>query len=274
MRVPPDFEIEDRERHGLVVGYPENRKVRNPSEPAADKDRVRKCRIVVPGKNHDREIGFGEQPSRAIEYDRAQLIILEGVPRQQNDIRPYRACGHLHRAQPRRPVAATAILVDMQIRAVDEDDFADHCRSIASVPTGAQPGLAPSLVRPVFRKINTVNQRNDGLVTRKQCADPGAVLAVFAGNLQRGTSSPLQKSWGAGGAANKKNSAGVRLLGLLLIVRCANMFGRTTCPGRRSINEGEWYRARYDYYMSSQIFQTINANISQPYRGQRRRDLG
>jgi len=162
MRVPPDFDIARRERHGFVVGYPEDAHIRDLRKPAADKDRVRKRRVVVSGKDHDRHACLGKQPSRAIENSPTELIILEGVAGQENNVGAHRPGGHEHRAQPGRPVAATAILVDMQIRGVDEDDVADHCRSIASVPTGAQPSLAPSLVRPVFRKINTLNQRNDG----------------------------------------------------------------------------------------------------------------
>ena len=47
---------------------------------------------------------------------------------QQHDIRAKLARGHQHSAQPRRAVAVMlrgdAVVIDMQIRAVDEDDLA------------------------------------------------------------------------------------------------------------------------------------------------------
>ena len=68
MRVPPNFEIEDRERHGFVMGYSEDADVWEFRKPAADKNRVGKCWVVISGKKHDRQAGLGEQLSGAIEY--------------------------------------------------------------------------------------------------------------------------------------------------------------------------------------------------------------
>ena len=145
MRVPPDLEIKEGKRHGFVVGDPEDADIRDPVEPSADKDRVVKCRVVVSGKDHNREISLGEQTPGAFEDGSRELIVLEGVAGQQYDIGPHRLCGQEHQAQPSRTAAATgassAVLVDVQIRTVNEDDFGGHCRSIASVPTGAQPPM-------------------------------------------------------------------------------------------------------------------------------------
>jgi hypothetical protein len=99
------------------VGDPEDADIRDSVEPSADKDRIRKCRVVISRKDHDRDAGFGEQPPGTIENGRAQLIILEGVAGQQYDIRPHRLCGQEHQTQPRRTIAATgassAVLVDV-----------------------------------------------------------------------------------------------------------------------------------------------------------------
>jgi hypothetical protein len=86
MGVPPNFEIVCRERHGLLMGDAEDADVWEARKPAADKNRVGKCRVVIARKKHDRQPRLGEQLRGAIEYRRAQLIILEGVAGQQNDI--------------------------------------------------------------------------------------------------------------------------------------------------------------------------------------------
>ena len=71
MGVPPDFEIVCRERNGFVMGYSEDADVWESRQPAADKNRVGKCRVVIAGKNHDRQPRLGEQLSGAIEHGRA-----------------------------------------------------------------------------------------------------------------------------------------------------------------------------------------------------------
>jgi len=141
MGVTPDFEIEGRERHGLVVGDPENADIRELAKPAADKDRVGKCRVVIPGEDHDPKIGNGEEIAGALKNDLAQLIIFEGVAGQQNDVGAQHPGSSQHRAQARRPVtvmrARRMVLVDMQVRTVDEDDFFVHRQSY-SVRLGRQ----------------------------------------------------------------------------------------------------------------------------------------
>ena len=79
MDVPPDFEIEGRERRGCVVGHPENADIREFRQPSADKYRARDGRVVVARKDHDREIGRGEQPARPIENGWAQLVVFERI---------------------------------------------------------------------------------------------------------------------------------------------------------------------------------------------------
>ena len=144
MSVPPDFEIEDRERRGFVVGYPEDANIRELCEAAPDKNRVRERRVVVPGEDHHRQLDSGEQPERAVENGMAQLVVFKSVAGQKNDIGPHRPCGCQHRAQARRPVAISRagnpILVDMQVRAVDEDDFGAHRQAIASASAGRNVG--------------------------------------------------------------------------------------------------------------------------------------
>jgi len=143
MGVPPDFEIKDRERYSLVVSYPENADVWQLAKAAADKNRLGERRVVVSGKDHNREIGLGEQTPGAIEDDPAQLIVLEGVAGQQQDVGAQRLGGLQHRAQRRRAIAAmvsSAILVDMQIRAVDKYDIGGHPRAIAFGAARAQSG--------------------------------------------------------------------------------------------------------------------------------------
>jgi hypothetical protein len=87
---------------------------------------------MVSGEDHDRHAGLGEQLSRAIENSRAQLVVFKGVAGQQQDIGPQSPRRPEHDAQHRRPVAAlgagSAIFVDMQIRAVDKDNFASRVR--------------------------------------------------------------------------------------------------------------------------------------------------
>jgi hypothetical protein len=141
MCVSPDFEIEGRKRHGFVVSYAEDADVGQLAKPAADKDRLGQRRVMVPRKDHDREISFGEQPPSAIEDGRAELIILEGVASQQQDVGAQRPGGRQHRAQRDRAIAAmgdAAIFVDMQIRAVNKYDIRGHRRAIAPSATHAQ----------------------------------------------------------------------------------------------------------------------------------------
>ena len=71
MRVPPNFEIEDRERNGFVMGYSKDADVWEFRKPAADKNRIGKCGVVISGKKHHRQSRVGEQLSGAIEYGRA-----------------------------------------------------------------------------------------------------------------------------------------------------------------------------------------------------------
>src|SRR5215831_9627309 len=126
MGVPPDFEVKDRERYGLVVSYPEDADVWQLPKPAADKNRLGERRVVVSRKDHDREMGLGEQTLGAIEDGRTELIALEGVAGQKKDVGTQRLCGRQHRAKGRRTIATfgrSAILIDMQIRAVDKYDI-------------------------------------------------------------------------------------------------------------------------------------------------------
>ena len=101
------------------MSYGENADIWQPVEPAADKDRAGQRRVVVAGKDHNRDAGFGEQSPNAVENGRAQLIVFEGVAGQQNDIREQRPCCREHRTQRCRPAPITgsrsAILADMQI---------------------------------------------------------------------------------------------------------------------------------------------------------------
>src|SRR5215472_6917926 len=125
MGVPPDFEVKDRERYGLVVSYPEDADVWQLAKAAADKNRLGQRRVVISGKDHDREMGLGEQTLGAIEDGRAELIALEGVAGQKKDVGAQLLGGRQHRTQRCRAVAAIgcgAILIDMQIRAVDKYD--------------------------------------------------------------------------------------------------------------------------------------------------------
>ena len=61
MGMPPNFEIEFRKRHRLVMGYSEDADVWEFRKPAVDKNRAGKCRVVIAGKNHDRQAWLGEQ---------------------------------------------------------------------------------------------------------------------------------------------------------------------------------------------------------------------
>jgi hypothetical protein len=88
---------------------------------------------VIPGEDHDPKIGNGEEIAGALKNDLAQLIIFEGVAGQQIDVGPQHPGSNQHRAQARRPVtvmqARRMVLVDMQVRTVDEDDFFVHRQS-------------------------------------------------------------------------------------------------------------------------------------------------
>jgi hypothetical protein len=141
MGMPPDFEIKVRKRHGFVVGYPENADIRQSTKPAADKDRVGKRRVMVSGKNHDRETGFGKHPPGAVEDDRPQLVVLECVAGQQKDVGAQNPGGRQHRVQCRGSVAAMghSAIFDMQIRAVNEYDIGGHRQAIAPTLGDAQP---------------------------------------------------------------------------------------------------------------------------------------
>ena len=68
------------------MGHPEDADIWQLAEPAADKDRLGQRRVVVSGKDHNREPGLGEQPSGAIEDGRAELIVLKGVAGQQKNV--------------------------------------------------------------------------------------------------------------------------------------------------------------------------------------------
>ena len=62
MCVPLDFEIEYRERHGFVVGYPEDAHIRELREAPTDKNRVLKGRVVVPWEDYDRKSASASSP--------------------------------------------------------------------------------------------------------------------------------------------------------------------------------------------------------------------
>jgi hypothetical protein len=62
MRVAPDFEIVLGEQDGIVVGDAEHADIGEASEPAADKDGARECRIVIAGKDNDRQLRGREKP--------------------------------------------------------------------------------------------------------------------------------------------------------------------------------------------------------------------
>src|SRR5262249_1809323 len=142
-----------------VGGDGENGGVGYLGEPAADKGRVRQSGVVVPRKDHNRDAGFAEQSPDSVEDGQAQLIVLEGVPGQQNDIGSQRSGLRQYGTQARRAAptveSRTAILVDIQIGAVDERRLARdgacrgrdvHRRSIAPASAGAQPRHTSSLL--------------------------------------------------------------------------------------------------------------------------------
>ena len=86
--MPPHFEIMRRKRDGFLVRHTENGHIGDPVEPAAEKDGIGQGGIVISRQDHDRERGVCEQLSRLSQDSGVELIILEGIAREQNDIRP------------------------------------------------------------------------------------------------------------------------------------------------------------------------------------------
>jgi hypothetical protein len=160
MRVAPDFEIVLGEQDGLVMGDAEHADIGEAGEPAADKDRVRESRIVIAGKDDNRQLRRREKPEGVFEDRGAQLIALEGIAGQYDQMRPQGTRRYQHRTQPCRPVAACRrhpILVDMQVRAVDESHLST-----------AQSGSAGnSAAVPLFCQNYSPVIRNNSAVLRR-----------------------------------------------------------------------------------------------------------
>jgi hypothetical protein len=93
------------------------------------------------------------------------------------------------------------ILIDVQIRAVDEFDFADHRRSIASVSNGAQRGTIatvsaratrPVALRFISAAINALSKLRSG---DAGCVEPGGALGALG---PIGVALPAKRSDGPG----------------------------------------------------------------------------
>jgi len=127
MRVPPDFEIERRKRNLALVRDAEDRDVADLVKPAAQPNRIRRCRVVIAGQDHNRQPGIGEQHSGALDRRRRDLMVVEGVAGQDHDSGAELARGVENAAQPGRAVAAMhrrdAVVIDVEIGGMDEEDF-------------------------------------------------------------------------------------------------------------------------------------------------------
>ena len=92
-------------------------------------------RVVIAGQDHHRHAGVGQQPPGAVDRGGADLVVVEGVAGQQHDVGAERPRRPQYVAQPGGAVAAMhrrdPVVVDMQIRRMDEEDVA-RCSVSAS----------------------------------------------------------------------------------------------------------------------------------------------
>ena len=131
--VAPDFEIPVRKRDHALVGDTEYGDVADFIEPAAHPDRVRADRVMIAGQDHQRQAGIGQNLAGAVDRLRPDLVIVEGVAGQDRDIGAERARRRQHCAQHTAAVAAVqrgdAVVIDMQVRGMDDADVTGRCFS-------------------------------------------------------------------------------------------------------------------------------------------------
>jgi len=108
---------------------------------------------------------------------------LVGSPGQQQDVGAQRPCGRQHRAQRCRAIPALgwgAVLVDMQIRAVDKYDIGSHSASY-SVWRSTRAIRVVRAAAPLFLLFLQEICSEEGLLRRR---NPG-VLVVLQSEKQR-----------------------------------------------------------------------------------------
>ena len=127
VRVAPDFQVELRKIHRLVVGDTDHVDMRKLHHVAAQIDRVGRQRIMIARQENDRPTGVREQLGAALQDPVGLAIIVENIADQQNDVGVMSFRRLQHHPQARcaiLPVGALmGVVVDMQIGTVHEYDI-------------------------------------------------------------------------------------------------------------------------------------------------------
>ena len=88
---------------------------------------------MVAGQDHDRQPGLRERSAGAVGRRRGDHVIVESIAGEQHDIGAELAGDRQYRAQPGGAVAVMlrgdALVVDMQVRRMNEKDVAHQLRS-------------------------------------------------------------------------------------------------------------------------------------------------
>src|SRR5262245_59866383 len=92
MGTPPDLSLNFRKRHCLIDIESQDTDIRNLGESTSSIDRIGRERIVVAGENNDGTAVVAHHLSGALQQVEGLAVIVECVPRQQNNIGPYLSC--------------------------------------------------------------------------------------------------------------------------------------------------------------------------------------
>ena len=99
--------------------------IRNLGESASSIDRIGCERVMVAGENYDGIAVVAHHLSGALQQVEGLAVIVECVPRQQDNVGPYLSCRsqNLRKHCQRIGVAEAVIYPEVQIRAVNDDRF-------------------------------------------------------------------------------------------------------------------------------------------------------
>ena len=125
MGPPPDFQLKFGEHHGLIDIEPQDPNIRNLGESASSIDRIGCERVMVAGENDDGTAVVAHHLSGALQQFEGLAVIVECVPRQQDNVGPYLSCRsqNLGKHCQRIGVAEAVIYPKVQIRAVNDNRF-------------------------------------------------------------------------------------------------------------------------------------------------------